>query len=58
MPCYDKLRNEYRTAPDSYVNYDSLTLTEAKERLSHLHQEVRSTKEDIVTLTAKLTTVQ
>ena len=52
---HDKLQpNEYRTAPDSHVNYSCLTPTETKERMSHLHQDVRSTKEDIVKLTAKL----
>ena len=51
----DKMQlNEYRTAPDSHVHYSCLTLTETKERLSCLHQEVRSTKEDIAALTAKL----
>jgi len=51
----DKMQlNEYRTAPDSHIHYSCLTPTEIKERLSRLHQEVRSTKEDKAALTAKL----
>jgi len=51
----DKLQpTENRTAPDSHVNYCCLTPSETKERMSRLHQEVRSTKEELATLTARL----